>query len=159
MSLSKCCIICISVVYIHIILLCSSQELSVEGMRRILNTIQSSIQKKDEEMAWIDSCCLQLAVKGKSNKEEIYTFQTDNPVVKKEWITGNDLWFGTIWVHSHCRAVPVKISVLPCACNNFRQAEPFSWNGILGNFIPFSVYVPVLGGRWRNDKRFSYALF
>jgi Rho guanine nucleotide exchange factor 10 len=65
----------------------SYKELSVEGMRRILNTIQSSIQKKDEEMAWIDSCCLQLAVKGKSNKEEIYTFQTDNPVVKKEWIT------------------------------------------------------------------------
>jgi Rho guanine nucleotide exchange factor 10 len=73
------------------ILLCSSQELSVEGMRRILNTIQSSIQKKDEEMAWIDSCCLQLAVKSKSNKEEVYTFQTDNPVVKKEWMTGNDM--------------------------------------------------------------------
>jgi hypothetical protein len=30
-------------------------------------------------------------VKGKSNKEELYTFQTDNPVVKKEWITGNDV--------------------------------------------------------------------
>lgn len=56
-----------------------------------MNTIQTSIQKKDEEMAWIDSCCLQLAVKSKSNKEEIYTFQTDNPVVKKEWITGNDV--------------------------------------------------------------------
>ncbi|XP_023707592.1 rho guanine nucleotide exchange factor 10 isoform X4 [Cryptotermes secundus] len=65
----------------------SYKELSVEGMRRILNTIQSSIQQKDEEMAWVDSCCLQLAVKNKSNKEEIYTFQTDNPVVKKEWIT------------------------------------------------------------------------
>jgi Rho guanine nucleotide exchange factor 10 len=69
----------------------------VEGTRRILNTIQSSIQQKDEEMAWVDSCCLQLAVKSKSNKEEIYTFQTDNPAVKKEWITGNEmpsfLWF------------------------------------------------------------------
>jgi Rho guanine nucleotide exchange factor 10 len=62
----------------------------VEGTRRILNTIQSSIQQKDEEMAWVDSCCLQLAVKNKSNKEEIYTFQTDNPAVKKEWITGNE---------------------------------------------------------------------
>ena len=134
-SLSKRCIICTSVVWIHIILLCASQELSVEGMRRILNTIQSSIQKKDEEMAWIDSCCLQLAVKGKSNKEEIYTFQTDNPVVKKEWITGSDMWFGTVWVHSHCCGVPVKISVLPYACNNFRQAEPFLCNGILGNFM------------------------
>ncbi|KDR21446.1 rho guanine nucleotide exchange factor 10 isoform X3 [Zootermopsis nevadensis] len=65
----------------------SYKELSVEGTRRILNTIQSSIQQKDEEMAWVDSCCLQLAVKGKSNKEEIYTFHTDNPTVKKEWIT------------------------------------------------------------------------
>ncbi|XP_069683969.1 rho guanine nucleotide exchange factor 10-like isoform X2 [Periplaneta americana] len=65
----------------------SYKELSVEGTRRILNSIQSSIQQKDEEMAWVDSCCLQLAVKNKSNKEEIYTFQTDNPAVKKEWIT------------------------------------------------------------------------
>ncbi|KAJ9586693.1 hypothetical protein L9F63_019731 [Diploptera punctata] len=63
------------------------KELNVEGTRRILNSIQSSIQQKDEEMAWVDSCCLQLAVKNKSNKEEIYTFQTDNPAVKKEWIT------------------------------------------------------------------------
>lgn len=63
----------------------------MEGTRRILNTIQSSIQQKDEEMAWVDSCCLQLAVKGKSNKEEIYTFHTDNPTVKKEWITGNEI--------------------------------------------------------------------
>lgn len=38
-------------------------------------------------MAWVDSCCLQLVVKGKSNKEETFTFQTDNPAVKKEWIT------------------------------------------------------------------------
>jgi Rho guanine nucleotide exchange factor 10 len=74
-----------------VILLPLLQELSVEGTRRILNTIQSSIQQKDEEMAWVDSCCLQLAVKSKSNKEEIYTFQTDNPAVKKEWITGNDI--------------------------------------------------------------------
>jgi Rho guanine nucleotide exchange factor 10 len=70
-----------------IIVLCV-QELSVEGMRRILNSIQGSIQHKDEEMAWVDSCCLQLAVRGRANREEVYTFQTDNPVVKKEWITG-----------------------------------------------------------------------
>jgi Rho guanine nucleotide exchange factor 10 len=75
------------------VLLPFSQELSVEGMRRILNTIQSSIQQKDEDMAWVDSCCLQLAMKSKSNKEEICTFQTDSPVVKKEWITGNGLLF------------------------------------------------------------------
>ncbi|XP_066993749.2 rho guanine nucleotide exchange factor 10-like protein [Anabrus simplex] len=65
----------------------SYKDLTVENIRRILNTIQSSIQQKDEEMAWVDSCCLQLAVRGKSNKEETYTFQTDNPSVKKEWIT------------------------------------------------------------------------
>jgi Rho guanine nucleotide exchange factor 10 len=64
-------------------------------MRRILNSIQGSIQHKDEEMAWVDSCCLQLAVKGRPNREEVYTFQTDNPVVKKEWITGKGLLFKT----------------------------------------------------------------
>lgn len=44
-------------------------------------------QKKDEEMAWVDSCLLQLVVKNKSGKEETFTFQTENPSVKKEWIT------------------------------------------------------------------------
>jgi len=48
-------------------------------------------------MAWVDSCCLQLAVKNKSNKEEIYTFQTDNPAVKKEWITGNEFVCSVLW--------------------------------------------------------------
>jgi hypothetical protein len=74
-------------------------------------------------------------VKGKSNKEEIYTFQTDNPVVKKEWITGNDMCFGTIWIHSHCYGVPVKVIVLPCAYNNLRKAELFPLNSVLGNFM------------------------
>lgn len=64
----------------------SYKDMSVEHTRRILNSIQGSIQRKDEEMAWVDSCCLQLVVKNKG-KEEVYTFQTDNPVVKKEWIT------------------------------------------------------------------------
>nr|CAD7265208.1 unnamed protein product [Timema shepardi] len=62
------------------------KELSVDTTRRILNSIQSSIQHKDEEMAWVDSCCLQLSVKGKG-KDETFTFQTNNPSVKKEWIT------------------------------------------------------------------------
>lgn len=44
-------------------------------------------QKKDEEMAWLDSCCLQLVVRGKSGKEETFTFQTDSPNIKKEWMT------------------------------------------------------------------------
>lgn len=45
------------------------------------------LQRKDEEMAWVDSCCLQIIAKNKSGKEETYTFQTENPNVKKDWIT------------------------------------------------------------------------
>nr|CAD7411215.1 unnamed protein product [Timema cristinae] len=41
----------------------SYKELSVDTTRRILNSIQSSIQHKDEEMAWVDSCCLQLSLR------------------------------------------------------------------------------------------------
>ncbi|XP_017779144.1 PREDICTED: rho guanine nucleotide exchange factor 10-like protein isoform X2 [Nicrophorus vespilloides] len=62
------------------------KELSVENTKKILHQIQSSIQHKDEEMAWMDSCCLQLVAKSKG-KEEVFTFQTDSPNVKKEWIT------------------------------------------------------------------------
>ncbi|VEN60464.1 unnamed protein product, partial [Callosobruchus maculatus] len=63
------------------------KDINLENARRILHQIQSSIQQKDEEMAWVDSCCLQLLVKTKGGKEETFTFQTDNPTVKKEWIT------------------------------------------------------------------------
>lgn len=38
-------------------------------------------------MAWVDSCCLQIIVRQKSGKEETFTFRTENPMVKKEWIT------------------------------------------------------------------------
>lgn len=62
------------------------KDMTVENIRRILHQIQCSIQTKDEEMAWVDSCCLQLVAKSKG-KEEVFTFQTDNPIVKKEWIT------------------------------------------------------------------------
>ncbi|KAF5296367.1 hypothetical protein FQR65_LT10259 [Abscondita terminalis] len=62
------------------------KEVTVDNTRRILHQIQCSIQTKDEEMAWVDSCCLQLVAKSKG-KEEVFTFQTDNPNVKKEWIT------------------------------------------------------------------------
>lgn len=65
----------------------SYKDLTKITTKNILSTIQSSIQKKDEEMAWADSCCLQLIVKNKNGKEETLTFQTDNPSVKKEWIT------------------------------------------------------------------------
>lgn len=61
-------------------------EINLNITKNVLNTIQTSIRKKDEEMAWVDSCCLQLIVKQKSGKEETLTFRTDNPNVKKEWI-------------------------------------------------------------------------
>nr|XP_022918364.1 rho guanine nucleotide exchange factor 10 isoform X2 [Onthophagus taurus] len=62
------------------------KDITLDNTKRILQQIQSSIQHKDEQMAWVDSCCLQLVAKSKG-KEEVFTFQTDNPNVKKEWIT------------------------------------------------------------------------
>ncbi|KAF5273969.1 hypothetical protein FQA39_LY01084 [Lamprigera yunnana] len=62
------------------------KDVTFDNTKRILHQIQCSIQTKDEEMAWVDSCCLQLVAKSKG-KEEVFTFQTDNPLVKKEWIT------------------------------------------------------------------------
>lgn len=62
------------------------KEISADTTKKILHQIQSSIQHKDEEMAWVDSCCLQIIVKSKG-KEETFTFQTDNPGIKKEWVT------------------------------------------------------------------------
>lgn len=62
-------------------------DINTSITKNVLNTIQSSIRKKDEEMAWVDSCCLQLIVKQKSGKEETFTFRTNDPSVKKEWIT------------------------------------------------------------------------
>lgn len=65
----------------------SYKELNANTTRNVLNLIQGSIQRKDEEMAWVDSCCLQLTGRHKSGKEETFTFQTQTPAVKKEWIT------------------------------------------------------------------------
>ena len=33
------------------------KDITVENTRKILQQIQTSIQQKDEEMAWVDSCC------------------------------------------------------------------------------------------------------
>lgn len=63
------------------------EDINASVTKNVLNTIQSSIRKKDEEMAWVDSCCLQLIIKQKSGKEETLTFKTNDPSVKKEWIT------------------------------------------------------------------------
>lgn len=62
------------------------KDVAPENTKKILHQIQSSIQQKDEQMAWVDSCCLQIVAKTKG-KEEVFTFQTGNPSVKKEWIT------------------------------------------------------------------------
>lgn len=62
-------------------------DINTNLTKKTLAIIQTSIQKKDEEMAWVDSCCLQLIVRTKNGKEETFTFQTENPSVKKEWIT------------------------------------------------------------------------
>ena len=57
---------------------------------QILADIQSSIRQKDEEMSYMDACCLQLVLKGRNSKDkpETYTFQTRDPNAKREWIVG-----------------------------------------------------------------------
>lgn len=54
----------------------------------ILSEIQKSIRQKDEEMSWVDACCLQIAIKSSKNSRnlESCTFQTRDPNIKKEWI-------------------------------------------------------------------------
>ncbi|XP_015110242.1 rho guanine nucleotide exchange factor 10-like protein isoform X2 [Diachasma alloeum] len=59
------------------------EGISVQQTKQILQSIQSSVQQKDEDMIWADSCCLQLTTK----QGQMYTFQTENPLVKKDWIT------------------------------------------------------------------------
>ncbi|XP_066590012.1 rho guanine nucleotide exchange factor 10 isoform X2 [Prorops nasuta] len=59
------------------------EGMTPETTKQILQSIQLSIQQKDEDMVWADSCCLQLTTK----QGQMYTFQTENPLVKKDWIT------------------------------------------------------------------------
>ncbi|XP_026826583.1 rho guanine nucleotide exchange factor 10 isoform X4 [Ooceraea biroi] len=59
------------------------EELTLQTTKQILQSIQMSIQQKDEDMVWADSCCLQLVTK----QGQMYTFQTESPLVKKDWIT------------------------------------------------------------------------
>ncbi|CAA9996465.1 unnamed protein product [Nesidiocoris tenuis] len=59
-------------------------DMNSELTRSLLDNIQREIQRKDEQMAWMDSCCLQLGVRG---KEEAYTFQMNSQEARKEWIT------------------------------------------------------------------------
>ncbi|XP_020300567.1 rho guanine nucleotide exchange factor 10 isoform X4 [Pseudomyrmex gracilis] len=59
------------------------EGMTLQTTKQILQSIQMSIQQKDEDMIWVDSCCLQLVTK----QGQMYTFQTENPLVKKDWIT------------------------------------------------------------------------
>ena len=67
------------------------QNLERGTTRAALSHIQQQLQQKDEEMAWIDSCCLQLIVRSRSGKEEKFTFQTESPEIRKDWVIGNEL--------------------------------------------------------------------
>ncbi|XP_068633048.1 rho guanine nucleotide exchange factor 10 isoform X2 [Battus philenor] len=59
-------------------------ELAPEMFRALLQNIQKSIQKKDDEMAWVDSCCLQLTIRG---REEPLTFRAQEPGARLAWAT------------------------------------------------------------------------
>ncbi|CAH0751444.1 unnamed protein product [Diatraea saccharalis] len=59
-------------------------ELAPDMFRALLQNIQRSIQKKDDEMAWVDSCCLQLTIRG---REEPVTFRASEPGARLAWAT------------------------------------------------------------------------
>ncbi|CAH0669572.1 unnamed protein product [Chilo suppressalis] len=59
-------------------------ELASDMFRVLLQDIQRSIQKKDDEMAWVDSCCLQLTIRG---REEPVTFRASEPGARLTWAT------------------------------------------------------------------------
>ncbi|EFN83799.1 rho guanine nucleotide exchange factor 10-like protein isoform X2 [Harpegnathos saltator] len=59
------------------------EGMTLQTTKQILQSIQMLIQQKDEDMVWADSCCMQLVTK----QGQMYTFQTENPLVKKDWIT------------------------------------------------------------------------
>ncbi|KAJ8722073.1 hypothetical protein PYW08_004475 [Mythimna loreyi] len=62
----------------------SYPELASDTFRALLQNIQRSIQKKDDEMAWVDSCCLQLTIRG---REEPLTFRASEPGARLAWAT------------------------------------------------------------------------
>ncbi|KAK8739531.1 hypothetical protein OTU49_003378, partial [Cherax quadricarinatus] len=61
--------------------------LTAEHLQQVSSSIQRALHIRDEQMAWVDACCLQFTVKNKEGREkETFTFQTNNPVIKKDWI-------------------------------------------------------------------------
>ncbi|XKL69415.1 hypothetical protein PGB90_007184 [Kerria lacca] len=57
-------------------------ELNMENTRTLLNSIQCEIQRKGDQMAWVDACCLQVSV-----NRQLYTFQMDTPQIRNDWVT------------------------------------------------------------------------
>lgn len=55
----------------------------MESTRTLLNSIQCEIQRKGDQMAWVDACCLQISV-----NRQLYTFQLDSPQIRNDWVTG-----------------------------------------------------------------------
>lgn len=55
----------------------------MDNTRTLLHCIQNDIQRKGDQMAWVDACCLQITV-----NRQLYTFQTDSPQVRNDWVTG-----------------------------------------------------------------------
>ena len=101
---------------------------------QILSDIQKSIRQKDEEMSWVDACCLQFAIKSSkgSRNSESCTFQTRDPNVKKEWIVGK---FFLVYLFSH-----FSIHTL---LNNFvRQYIVFYQSYVI--FRQIAVYIIIL---------------
>ncbi|KAI5744272.1 hypothetical protein M8J76_000700 [Diaphorina citri] len=58
------------------------QDLNSDSVRNVLSSIQCEIQRKDEQMSWVDSCCLQLRL-----DKTVFAFQMDSPEARKEWTT------------------------------------------------------------------------
>jgi len=60
-------------------------DLTTDSMAGILENIHWSIRQKDEEMSWVDKCCLQLSIRRKDKLEKV-TFQMRSPSEKREWV-------------------------------------------------------------------------
>lgn len=60
-----------------------SQDLNQDSIRNVLSSIQCEIQRKDDQMSWVDSCCLQLRL-----DKTVFAFQMESPEARKEWTTG-----------------------------------------------------------------------
>lgn len=61
-------------------------DINLNTTKKALKSIQRSIMQKDEEIAWVDSCCLQMILKNKTGKEEVFVFRTESPEIKREWV-------------------------------------------------------------------------